>query len=425
MNRFYKKSFTFRATHYEQWQGGFCTANGPISTFITAEVNNQTISFTLEGTDYLEIYEYVEMELPASCMLHDRIQYMKGSCQWDPNEPMICHLFIRDNHIHCIRFAMTSPDRIIEFYGREESIGEVRKPKTKKIVHSAEDIINKITAFCQDDPYSAIMEKAAQMIDTHYRMETEMDYMAFIEIIKLYHASNRLLDAAEKDNSFYLKKGQLLAHLAMCQKGIGNGEYAYKLAKRAVSMFREWQKTSVIQVSSCDIFGENKATDIIEAFEDRYPGKANTLCFDNIDEYELNLDYYDEIIDSLREKEELHQAFPISEIEKLLGILKSEYEELQQRIAIDLLEKMKVRQVGLCIGRLNAALVYFMVHQGAEVDPGYCMLSYLQAFIDEPHETITFLKTDHLFKEIVSALQHEVSFDIESLIDNLAEIVND
>ena len=51
MNRFYNKSFTFRATHFEQWQGGFCTANGPISTFIRAEVTNQKISFSLEGTD--------------------------------------------------------------------------------------------------------------------------------------------------------------------------------------------------------------------------------------------------------------------------------------------------------------------------------------------------------------------------------------
>lgn len=425
MDRFYKKSFTFRATHFEQWQGGFCTANGAISTLIIAEVTDEQICFSLEGTDYLEIYENVEMDLSVSCILHDRIQYVKGSCQWDSNEPMVCHLFIRDNHIHCVRFAMTAPDRIIEFYGKEESLGEVSKSMTRKIVHSAEDIISQITAFCKDDPYSAIMEKAAQMIDAHYKLESEMDYMAFVEIIRLYHAANRLLDSTQKDNSFHLKKGQLLAHLAMCQKAIGNEAYAFQLAKYSVDMFRKWESVSVIHVSGCDVFGENKATTIIDEYEERYPDRARQLRYDNINEYELDLTNYNLIIEALRKNEVLKQKFPVKDIERLLGILMSEYAALRQHTPVDLFEKMRVRQVESCIGNLNAALIYFMIHINAAVDPKYCMKSYLQEFMEDPQDACMFMQHDQLFNEIIAVLQREISFDIEGFIDTISEMISD
>lgn len=423
MNRFYNKSFTFRATHFEQWQGGFCTANGPISTFIRAEVTNQKISFSLEGTDYLEIHEHVEMDLSGSCILHDRIQYVKGSCQWDSNEPMVCHLFIRDNHIHCVRFAMTAPDRIIEFYGMEESLGEISKSKTRKLVHSAEDIVNQVMAFCKDDPYNAIMEKAAQMIDDHYRVESEIDYVAFVEIIKLYHAANTILDSTRKDNSFFLYKGQLLAHLAMCQKAIGNELYAFKLARRSVYMFREWQKTSVFHVSSCDAFGENKATSIIDEYEEKYPDSAKELHYGDINEYELDLTNYNIIIETLREHETLKHKFSVADIKQLLSILMSEYAALQQHEPADLFEKLRVAQVESCIGNLNAALIYFLIHINADVDPKYCMKSYLQDFVDNPQEALTFMQYDNLFNEIITVLQREIAFDIDGFIDALSEII--
>lgn len=51
-------------------------------------------------------------------ILEDRIQYgrIPNSFSWnDSNEPLVCNIF---NNMTCIRFAMLSPLRIVEFHGQ-------------------------------------------------------------------------------------------------------------------------------------------------------------------------------------------------------------------------------------------------------------------------------------------------------------------
>ena len=50
-------------------------------------------------------------------VLEDRIQYGRipdSFCWNDPNEPLVCNIF---KNMTCIRFAMLSPLRIVEFQG--------------------------------------------------------------------------------------------------------------------------------------------------------------------------------------------------------------------------------------------------------------------------------------------------------------------
>ena len=423
MERFYKKDFTFRATHYEEWQGGFCINQGPISTLILANVDDSKIRFQLKGIDYLEIYEYVEMELLPSCILYDRIQYSKGSCQWDPNDPMVCHLFIRNGHINCVRFAMTAPDRIIEFYGQEESVGIKNQIEGKKIVHSAEDIINKINFCCNDDPYSAIMERAAQMIDEHYKLEDDMDVMAFVEIIKLYHAANKILDTTEVDCHFHLRKGQLLAHLAMCQNSLGNKIYAYQLARRAMDEFQKWEKDSVLKISPLDVFGANKAEDIINYFELKYPDYEYSND-ENISEYELDLTIYYKILERKRKQAILRKRFSTNAVKRLLKLLKDEYDEVLQRVPVTLFEKARIRQVSACLKHFITVLVYFLLYMDEEVNPQFYKVPDLKKFMDDAEDSLSFVQSDTICKQIISVFQQEVAFDIESLIDNIDEIIN-
>ena len=56
-------------------------------------------------------------------VLADRVQYgrLTSIGLKDANEPIVCNIF---NNMQCIRFAMTSPLRIIEFYGTFSSIGQ-------------------------------------------------------------------------------------------------------------------------------------------------------------------------------------------------------------------------------------------------------------------------------------------------------------
>jgi hypothetical protein len=188
-------------------------------------------------------------------------------------------------------------------------------------------------------------------------------------------------------------------------------------------MFREWQKTSVFHVSSCDAFGENKATSIIDEYEEKYPDNAKELHYGDINEYELDLTNYNIIIETLREHETLKHKFPVADIKQLLSILMSEYATLQQHEPADLFEKLRVAQVESCIGNLNAALIYFLIHINADVDPKYCMKSYLQDFVDNPQEALTFMQYDNLFNEIITVLQREIAFDIDGFIDALSEII--
>lgn len=122
MNRVYKKNFIFKANRFEEYSNGVCINKGSINTTIVAKVMDEsTIAMGL--LDDVPSNLNTRFGLPIfgiqnGDVLEDRIQYGRipdSFCWNDPNEPLVCNIF---KNMTCIRFAMLSPLRIVEFKGQ-------------------------------------------------------------------------------------------------------------------------------------------------------------------------------------------------------------------------------------------------------------------------------------------------------------------
>lgn len=118
----YKKDFIFQAVSYEEYQGGRRTAGGATSVKIYAKVlEPETLGIAIQGYVPVSINDNYGLPIFGSQngdVLEDRVQYgrLPNSLSWnDPDEPLVCEIF---NSMQCIRFAMLSPLRIVEFTGR-------------------------------------------------------------------------------------------------------------------------------------------------------------------------------------------------------------------------------------------------------------------------------------------------------------------
>lgn len=121
-NQIYKKSFIFQANKYEEYKDGRCIGNGTCNTTIIAKVlNDECIGIMLHGSIPVSIntrFGLPILGIQYGDVLEDRVQYgrVPDSISWqDSNEPVVCNIF---NNLTCIRFAMMSPLRIVEFYGK-------------------------------------------------------------------------------------------------------------------------------------------------------------------------------------------------------------------------------------------------------------------------------------------------------------------
>lgn len=128
MNNVYRKAFIFDASRYEEYMNGRCTRQGIINCTIVAKpINSDTLSVALFDNIPTGINQHFGLPIfgiERGDMLEDRIQYgrLPDSMSWDdPNEPLVCNIF---NNMTCIRFAMMSPLRIIEFFGEFTDIRE-------------------------------------------------------------------------------------------------------------------------------------------------------------------------------------------------------------------------------------------------------------------------------------------------------------
>lgn len=152
MNSIYQKSFVFEASHYEEYQSGRCVKQGAIECTIKAHKMFFSPYNFLDGADYNELESKVggldidggmtfsisgnlpvginaKFNLPIieeDDVLPDRVQYgrLTNRAWKDYKEPVVCNIFNIFNNMKCIRFAMTSPLRIIEFYGEFTDIRE-------------------------------------------------------------------------------------------------------------------------------------------------------------------------------------------------------------------------------------------------------------------------------------------------------------
>lgn len=118
----YKKSFIFEANRFEEYQDGRCTCSGACRTSVIAKViNDECIGMMLQGEIPVNLNNRFGLPIFGSQygdVLNDRVQYgrIPDSMSWpDSKEPVVCNIF---NNMTCIRFAMMSPLRIVEFHGQ-------------------------------------------------------------------------------------------------------------------------------------------------------------------------------------------------------------------------------------------------------------------------------------------------------------------
>lgn len=134
MKSIYCSPFVFKSVRYEEYRDGQCTRRGNATIKIISKTikNDKAFPykfalFHLEGTLPVSIkrdFGIPVFGIEHGDILEDRIQYgrIPDNLRWnDPTDPVVCNIFANKT---CIRFAMMSPLRIIEFYGEFELIGE-------------------------------------------------------------------------------------------------------------------------------------------------------------------------------------------------------------------------------------------------------------------------------------------------------------
>lgn len=125
----YKKSFVFEASSFEEYLEGRCVNNGLCNTAVIAKVlNDECIGMMLQRDVPVRIntrFGFPIFGLHYGDVLEDRVQYGRipdSFCWQDSNEPVVCNIF---NNMSCIRFAMMSPLRIVEFNGKFTDISNL------------------------------------------------------------------------------------------------------------------------------------------------------------------------------------------------------------------------------------------------------------------------------------------------------------
>lgn len=115
----FKANITYKVERYEEWMSGRCITQGSLDLRIVSKLDGNKMHFKIDGNHQLSIPNTFDFNINESDILNDgRIQYMKAPGGYmNPIIPVICHLFIKGDTLDYVRFAMTNPDRLIEFYG--------------------------------------------------------------------------------------------------------------------------------------------------------------------------------------------------------------------------------------------------------------------------------------------------------------------
>ena len=134
MNFLANKPFVFISDRYEEWLGGRCISQGSINAKITVRTKESILNFAVEGADYLRMNKQVSFvfitDAGPSVDLGTRLQYLNPFfVQEDPLEVLVCHVFYEKGTISYIRFGMSCPDRIIEFYGKTVEFNGMARPE--------------------------------------------------------------------------------------------------------------------------------------------------------------------------------------------------------------------------------------------------------------------------------------------------------
>lgn len=300
MTRVYKSNFRFVANRYEEWQGGRCISRGAIDTEIVAEVSGDTIHFDLDDIADLRILQSFDFYCGDidSADLGDRIQYSYATSDFNPIVPMVCHLFYSGNRIEYVRFAMTNPDRLIEFYGEMVELGQ---PSTGRYSQSsvntsvtAEEIMEELDKYGMLN-VGALMERAIKLYNDNADANSIKKTEAVSEAFKLFvEACNLERDAMEEDDKDYsIWMPKILMYIALCNYKVNNINTAYYIAKKALAEIDTVEEHSIISGIPREVYGESTINELISIIEnDHWDEVDEDMDVDDVDETEVDLDNF-------------------------------------------------------------------------------------------------------------------------------------
>lgn len=114
----FKKSISFHVNRYEEWFNQRCISEGNLDFDLHLIASENSISVEIPEAARFHMHDNAIFAFKESYLLHDRLQYVNAPrAVKDPTRPIVLHVFVKNNKIDCVRFAMSFPDRIIEFYG--------------------------------------------------------------------------------------------------------------------------------------------------------------------------------------------------------------------------------------------------------------------------------------------------------------------
>lgn len=298
MTSIYKNNFRFAAERYEEWQAGRCISQGDIDTVITAEVSGNTIHFEIDNVENLRILQNFNFDCGDIdyAILGNRIQYVHATSDCNPIVPIVCHIFYSGNIIDYVRFAMTNPDRIIEFYGKMVELGQ---PSTEKVscsrrkkAMSADEIMEELDSYGMLN-VDALMERAVQLYNDNAQIECIENIEAIAESLKLFvKTCNCEKEQMENDGmeySFLMPK--ILMYIAICNYSIGNVNLAYYAAKKALKEIDLVEENSIISGIPRETYGEPTLKELIRIIEAQHWEEIDEdMDVDNVDETEVNLE---------------------------------------------------------------------------------------------------------------------------------------
>ena len=257
-------------------KNGQCISQGPIDTRIVAEVNGDKIYFNLDEILQLRILKSFEFETTGFCVLSDRVQYAYETSDFNPIVPMICNIFYKGDNIEYVRFAMTNPDRLIEFYGYMEQLGQPSTGLSKKSIKhtaTAESILQEMASYGMLKA-DAVMESGINLHNEVQMSEvcTIQGGEKTIESLKLLIKALELDEEESEMNGrgTSMLKPKILEFIASCNYRLGNFNTAYCVAKQGLEAIDEAIEDSVFTGIPRSMYGAEGIENIINLIENAY-----------------------------------------------------------------------------------------------------------------------------------------------------------
>lgn len=330
ISRFYKTNFKFVANRYEEWQGGRCISRGAISTEIVAEVYSNEIHFELDDIGNIKMLKSFDFEIYDEnyCILPDRIQYSHPTSDFNPIVPIVCHLFSKGATIDYVRFAMTNPDRIVEFYGRIVQLGQPslgkRSNQDSTTGVTAEKILRQLSGYGMLNA-DAVMERAVKLYNDNANGSTILQVKAIIESLKLFVKVYRLDEEEhEEEGRTSMLKPKILMFIALCNYKIDNINRAYCIAKQGLDAVDEAIENSVFTGVPRSMYGADTLEEIIRTIENgRYEDVEDEDDYYIIDPEEIDLARFEEIMGN--------QSFDASSRQFIHSVIKA-YDDLRTNL---------------------------------------------------------------------------------------------